>query len=157
MTSELYRNGAAWVAVPLVFFAGIWGLCARPTEPETPRSVSVQPPTEHPHPITAEHQRLRRERALLAQLDRAIDFHDGRELRELLDRYRREFPEDEQRLQAGYGVIAACLNAPGSNSRVAAASFYAQQRGSSLRRWVRRVCLESGERPTTPSPSVALR
>ena len=143
MTRKIY------FAVPLLVCAGIWGFSTQLAAPA--------PRAEHPHPITAEHQRLRRERALLAQLDQAVDFHDGRALGSLLDQYRREFPEDEQRLQAGYGVIAECLNAPGASSRSVAADFYAQQRGSSLRRWVRRVCLESGKSAMAPSPSVALR
>ena len=94
----------------------------------------------HPHPITPAHERLRRQRNLVSRLDDAIDARDPDELRRALAHYQQEFPE-EQRLLDGYGIIAACLeNAP--SARVEAQAFYDANRGSTLRRWVRRTCLD---------------
>lgn len=97
----------------------------------------------HPHPLTPAHARLRRERSLITRLDAAVDARRGDELRQALDQYRREFPGDEQRLQDGYTVLAACLEHPDGAAHDAAQRFYDERRGSSLRRWVRRICLES--------------
>ncbi len=95
----------------------------------------------HPHPITPAHERLRRERHFVASLDDAMDARSGALLREKLEQYRREFPEDHQRLQAGYAVIADCLE-HGESARASAEKYYQERRGSTLRRWVRRLCLE---------------
>jgi hypothetical protein len=110
--------------------------------PIVKQQLSSASADEHPHPITPAHERLRLERAYVAELNQAIDFHDGLALREALDAYRRDFPEDQQRLQEAYGIIGDCLTSPGEASREAARSFYDAHHGSSLRRWVRRVCLE---------------
>jgi hypothetical protein len=118
-------------------------LAALDVQQPTAHDDSPSVPDLHPHPITPEHERLRRERAFVQELNQAIDFRDGLVLREALDAYRRQFPQDEQRLQQGYGIIADCLTVPGDAGRAAARRFYDAQRGSSLRRWVRRVCLDS--------------
>jgi hypothetical protein len=120
-------------------------VAARPTGEVSPRVTPKEPGEEkaQPHPLGPRHERLRRERHFVARLDDAVDARSGALLREALEEYRREFPEDEQRLQAGYAVIADCLDGGSEMARQVAERFYEQHRGSSLRRWVRRVCLES--------------
>jgi hypothetical protein len=96
----------------------------------------------HPHPITARHERIFHENALLGQLDGAMDVEDAAGLRRLLDQYKREYPEDPNLLQEGYQVILDCLEHLDSVSRAAAQRYYDVERGSTLRAFVARHCLE---------------
>jgi hypothetical protein len=96
----------------------------------------------HPHPITPEHVRFQRENNLIGALNGAMDVKDGAGLRKLLDQYREEFPDDPNQLQAGYEIIADCLAHPGPAATAAGQRFYDQERGSILRRFVSRHCLE---------------
>ncbi len=95
----------------------------------------------HPHPITPAHRRLFRENALLAELNGAVDGSDAAGLRRLAERYRAEFPEDAQQLQAGYFLIADCLDGAGVDTRARAERYFAEERASLLRRYVQRHCL----------------
>jgi hypothetical protein len=52
-------------------------------------------------------------------------------------------PADTDASQAGYTVIADCIERPGGASLAAAHQFYDTQRHSPLRRWVRRFCFEN--------------
>ena len=49
----------------------------------------------HPHPISAQHQRIFAENRIAFALDDATDAKDVSVMKELLARYRREFPEDQ--------------------------------------------------------------
>jgi hypothetical protein len=130
------RSNAVHIANPPLATTQASAEEAREPEPEAGVAREIRP-----HPITPAHERLRRERALVAELNRAMDGRNATALREGLETYRLEFPEDEQRIQEGYGVITDCL-AAGSATRQAAERFYAANRGSPLRRWIRRICLE---------------
>lgn len=94
----------------------------------------------HPHPITAQHQRITRENHLIQTLNDAMDSQDPRALRDALKSYRAEFPEDAQGMQSGYELIANCLE-HGPVFREQAKRYFDEERGSSLRRFVRRHCL----------------
>jgi hypothetical protein len=96
----------------------------------------------HPHPITPQHVRIQQENALIGALNDAMNLSDGPRLHELLDRYRAEYPEDPSQLQLGYQVIADCLERPGAESRGAATRYYEKHRGSIVRRFVGRHCLD---------------
>jgi hypothetical protein len=115
--------------------------------PAAPPAPADQPPDDppHPHPITAQHQRMFRENTLLGEMNGALDVRDGAGLRRLLDRYRGEFPEDPSQLQEGYRIIADCLEHPGAASTAAAQRLYDVERGSTLRRFVGRHCLNNGD------------
>ena len=137
---------------------------ARPAAPPTPPAVAGTAPAQqaepellivppgnddprpdgplHPHPITPRHIRIQHENALIGQLNGAMDVEDGAGLRRLLDEYRREYPEDENQLQEGYGIIADCLEHPGDASRAAGRRYYDRERGSILRLFVQRHCLD---------------
>jgi hypothetical protein len=97
---------------------------------------------EHPHPLTPQHLRIRRENQLIGAMNDATGLSDGPRLHALLDTYRAEYPDDPNRLQAGYQVIADCLEHPGAESRDAATRYYDGHRESILRRFVGRHCLD---------------
>jgi hypothetical protein len=120
---------------------------AAPAEPEVPivpvRNDDPRPDGPmHPHPITPEHVRIQRENNLIGALNGAMDVNDGPGLRRLLGQYRDEFPDDPNLLQEGYQIIADCLEHPGAVSRAVAQRYYDRERGSILRRFVSRHCLE---------------
>jgi hypothetical protein len=101
----------------------------------------------HPHPITPAHERLFRENNLIGGLNTAMDVKDAVGMRRLLARYRAEYPEDGLALQAGYALIADCLEHPGVDSAAAARRYYETETGSTLRRHVRRHCLTAEQAP----------
>jgi hypothetical protein len=109
-----------------------------------PREQPQDAPPEplHPHPITAAHARIYRENNLLGALNGALDVEDAPGLRRLLETYRDEYPEDSHALQAGYAIIADCLEHPGDGASAAARAYYETETASTLRRYVRRHCLE---------------
>lgn len=101
---------------------------------------------EHPHPISAEHVRLRTERQLIAAMNDALDLRDGAKLRTLVERYAEDAQEDSEHLQQGYRQLAECIQNPGPDTTRVARAYYENERASVLRRYIRRLCLESGER-----------
>lgn len=105
-----------------------------------PCNAPPEPHTEHSHPITGEHIRMQRARSLLAELNQAMHLRDVTAFDATLATYRLEFPEDSERLQTAYALIGACLRAPTTANRLAAEEFYRAHRGSTLRRWLRRLC-----------------
>ena len=96
----------------------------------------------HPHPITPEHARLFEENRLVAALNAAMDRRDTVAMRQLLAEYAQEYPKDPQLLQAGFAVIADCIDHPGQISTGAAQAYYVANKASILRRHVRRHCFE---------------
>ncbi|WP_437971240.1 hypothetical protein WMF04_18945 [Sorangium sp. So ce260] len=98
----------------------------------------------HPHPITPRHLEIQHENGLIALLNDAMSARNGARMRELVREARRAHPEDPSRLQDGYEIIADCLDAPGEATRAAAERYYAEHRASTVRRFVRTICLEGG-------------
>jgi hypothetical protein len=96
----------------------------------------------HPHPISAQHQRIFAENRIAFALDDATDAKDVSVMKELLARYRREFPEDQWQLQSGYAVIIDCLEHPGPDSRGNARRWLDQNNGSTVKRSVLRNCID---------------
>lgn len=97
-----------------------------------------------PHPMNDPvRQRLHAENRLIQTLNDAMSFRRVREMRELLVEYRKLDPNDVDRHQAGYAVIADCIEYPGDRSLARAREFYGAQRHSPLRRFVRRICFEN--------------
>jgi hypothetical protein len=115
------------------------GLPIKPADPD----AAVPEGPMHPHPHTEAHERIYRENNLLGLLNGAMDVKDPKALREFLEAYRREYPEDPHALQEGYEVIADCLDHPGETSRARARKYYDEKTASTLRRYVRRHCFES--------------
>lgn len=96
-----------------------------------------------PHPMDEARERLHAENRLIQRLNDAMSFRKVREMREMLVEYRQLDPKDVDGSQAGYAVIADCIESPGETSLSAARQFYDMQRHSPLRRWVRRICFEN--------------
>ena len=96
-----------------------------------------------PHPMDEAHARISAENRLIQRLNDAMSFRNTRQMRELLVEYRTLDPSDADANQAGYAVIADCVERPGEASLAAARQFYDTQRHSPLRRFVRRICFEN--------------
>lgn len=105
------------------------------------QSDSTAGGARHPHPLTPVHQRIFRENAILSALDGAVDAGDSVVLRQLNRQYREAYPEDPQQLQDGYDLIADCLERAEAAPRARAERYFAEQRASTLRRYVQRHCL----------------
>jgi hypothetical protein len=90
-----------------------------------------------------ERERIQAENRLIQALNDAMSFRKVKEMREMLVEYRKLDPEDIDRNQVGYEVIADCIEFPGDPSLAAARHFYDTQRHSPLRRFVRRICFEN--------------
>jgi len=116
--------------------------------PEGPRVVGPHPDDPHepgmrPHPMDEAHARIDAENRLIQRLNDAMSFRKVREMREMLVEYRQLDPKDADANQAGYAVIADCIERPGEASAAAAHQFYDTQGHSPLRRFVRRICFEN--------------
>ena len=147
-------NHARSIAAALILLAtaagGIWlafGPQPEPepeatSEPEAPADTSAEELGGHPHPITQEHETIQHQLQLVAALNDAFDRHDISSLRRLIERYREADPQDEHALRAGYERLADCLQYPGEASRASAQAYYDTERASTLRRYIRRACLE---------------
>jgi hypothetical protein len=117
---------------------------APPPAPEAPVATTTPPDAGEElrpsHPITTAHMRIQRENNLLGSMNGAMDVDDGAGLRNLLDQYRQEYPDDPNQLQEGYGIIADCLQHPGPAATAAGHRYFDRERGSILRRFVARHC-----------------
>ena len=123
-------------------------------EPVATDGVGFMPPHDgdprptgplHPHPFSPQHQRIFAENRIAFALDDATDAKDVGVMKDLLARYRREFPEDQWQLQSGYAVIIECLEHPGPGSRQAAERWLDQNNGSTVKRSVLRNCIEPSQ------------
>ena len=95
------------------------------------------------HPMDDAHARIDAENNLILRLNEAMSYRKAKEMRELIAEYRKLDPADKDASQAGYTVIADCIEHPGDASLAAAHQFYDTQRHSPLRRYVRRICFEN--------------
>jgi hypothetical protein len=96
----------------------------------------------HPHPITPMHERLFGENRLVGSIEGAMEIKDTAGMRRLLEKYRREYPEDDQEVQDGYAVIADCIDHRDAETRAAAERWLDSHNGSSVKRYVLRHCIE---------------
>lgn len=96
-----------------------------------------------PHPLDDAHERIDRENKLIQRLNDAMSFRKVKEMRDMLVEYQKLDPTDVDKSQAGYEVIADCIEFPGASSLAAAHRFYDTERASPLRRFVRRICFEN--------------
>jgi hypothetical protein len=116
------------------------GLPIMPPGPNDPRPDGPV----HPHPITPDHRRIFRENDIIRQLSDAMDVEDPAKLHALVKQYREEFPEDGNRLQGGYELIANCLEHPDGSFKPAAQQYFDGELASTIRRFVKRYCLDRG-------------
>lgn len=127
---------AATAPRPLEYMAD--GVPIMPAGPNDPHPNTYV----HPHPITPKHVRIFEENALLFQLNEAMDGREPARLRGLLTQYRLQYPEDPHAMQAGYSLIADCIEHPNDETRAAAQRYYDEETASTLRRFVMRHCLD---------------
>ena len=118
-----------------------------PFKPHDPGTADPDGPM-HPHPFTPEHERIFEENNLFATISGAMDRKDTVAMRKFLKEYEDEYPEDAHLLQAGFAVIADCIDFPGEKSTAAARAYYTANKASNLRRYVRRFCFEGQWLPT---------
>jgi hypothetical protein len=95
-----------------------------------------------PHPLDDAHARIDAENRLIQRLNDAMAVRNVPQMRELIADYQKLDPTDGDASQAGYAVIASCIESPGDASLAAARQFYELQGHSPLRRFVRRICFE---------------
>jgi hypothetical protein len=100
-----------------------------------------------PHPITPERLRLDEQHQLFDRVEAAVAARDFTRARGLLREHRARFsdPDAWTDLREGWEAIADCLERPGPVSHARAQRFVDEEPASSLRRRVRRTCLEPGD------------
>jgi hypothetical protein len=108
-----------------------------------PHADDPHEPGMRPHPMDEAHARIDAENQLILRLNDAMSFRKAKEMREMILEYQKLDPADTDANQAGYTVIADCIEHPGDTSLAAAHQFYDTQRHSPLRRFVRRICFEN--------------
>ena len=122
-----------------------------PTPPPAPtasatHTVAAAAPSaeEFPpsHPINDERLRQQRQNQFIQMMNDAMDLENGPRLRELAKRFAEEKFSDPDKHGEGYLLVADCLEHPGPASRAAAQAFWDRERGSNLRRYIKRHCLE---------------
>ena len=94
------------------------------------------------HPITPAHERIYKENNMIGAMNAAMDLGNVEELRRLNREYREQYPEDSHLMQAGYDIIADCMERRTEANRIAAQRFYDTQIASTLRRYIRMHCLQ---------------
>lgn len=106
------------------------------------RSHSENPPFPPSHPIDEQRRRIYRENNFHAALMSAMNQSDVPGLRALVEEYRSAYPEDEYGLQHGYTLVADCLDRLTSERQEQARHYWRTNRSSTVRRFIRRYCLE---------------
>jgi hypothetical protein len=97
---------------------------------------------ERPHPITSEHLRLYRDVDLLRAADAAIAKADYERARALLAQHHRDLPGMSSVEEEGLLLLADCAQQPSADNVARVQDFYDEHTESSVRRRLRRVCLE---------------
>lgn len=110
------------------------------------RERAAKERAEHPHPITREHERLFRDVDLLHAADEAIKEGAFESARDLLARHHRELRGMSTVEEEGLLLLADCAQEPNSDNLARAQSFYDEHTESSVRRRLRRGCLELAAR-----------
>jgi hypothetical protein len=118
---------------------------APPQASVTHAAVAPAPSAEEflpSHPINDARLRQQRQNQFIQMMNDSMDLKDGRRLRELAENFQKERFDDSDKHGEGSLIIADCLEHPGPASRAAAQAFWDRERGSNLRRYVKRHCLE---------------
>jgi hypothetical protein len=99
-------------------------------------------PTQHVHPITAEHLRMYREDDLLDGAWHALRQRDFQAARQLVGTHQAEYPDSKAHMDEGLLLLADCMENPSPESKARAQAFYDSKTYSPMRRRLRRFCLE---------------
>jgi hypothetical protein len=100
----------------------------------------------HPHPLTPTRVAQFRQADLLEGALRALDQRDFARARTLVATHRREFPGARVDMNEGIELLAECLERPTDAVVGRAEKFYSEHTVSTLRRRLRRECLEPAKR-----------
>jgi hypothetical protein len=114
---------------------------ARPEAAEQPRRDDH----DHPHPITRDHERLYRDVDLLREADDAIKAGDYERARTLLAQHHRELAGMSAVEEEGLWLLADCAEHGRAQDVERVRSFYEEHTDSTVRRRLRRACLEPAE------------
>jgi hypothetical protein len=96
-----------------------------------------------PHPITPEHVARYRDVDLLHAAERAILERRFGAARQLLARHRRELPAFSAVEVEGLALLADCVERPGPYALGRVRAFYDRHTDSTVRRRLRRSCLDA--------------
>ncbi|HEX6240517.1 MAG TPA: hypothetical protein VFZ61_06470 [Polyangiales bacterium] len=107
----------------------------QPGEPE---------PARVPHPITDDHRRLYRDVDLLHAAEEAIEQEHFDEARALLLTHQRELPGMSPLEAEGLWLLVDCVERPSATNTARVQTFYDEHTSSTVRRRLRRSCLERG-------------
>lgn len=110
---------------------------SRPSDPLHDEDVE-------PHPINEERLRMADHHAILARLTETLKHKDYGRARDLIADHKRQFGDEDgwRADRLGYERLLECLESPSQSAHDRAEVFIHEERLSSLRRHVRRVCLE---------------
>lgn len=115
--------------------------------PERPRDDPDPAPgrPDHviPHPMDPRRERMQAQLRVFSEVDRALRERRPESARALLEQHDRAFGDDEAwlDLREGYQLITDCMESDTATIRERARRFVNEERGSTLRRKVRRACL----------------
>lgn len=109
---------------------------------DTPEDEHTHELTGAPHPITADHQRLYRDVDLLHAADQAIRLQRYAEARALLAEHHRALPGMSPVEEEGLLLLADCAELRSPASVASVQQFYDRHTASTVRRQLRRGCLE---------------
>jgi hypothetical protein len=98
---------------------------------------------QHPHPLSADHQRLYRDVDLLHAADAAIAQGRYAEARRLLAQHHAELPGMSPVEEEGLLLLADCAEQHSPQNVARVQDFYQRNTASTVRRRLRRGCLES--------------
>lgn len=97
---------------------------------------------DHPHPITRDHERLYRDADLLRAADEAIKVGEYDRARALLAQHHRELVGMSAIEEEGLWLLANCAEHGRADDVERVRSFYEEHTDSTVRRRLRRACLE---------------
>lgn len=112
---------------------------ARAAQEERARKAE---PVRGPHPISDDHQRLYRDADLLHAAEEAIEQLRFDEAREHLLTHQRELPGMSPLEAEGLWLLVDCVEHPSASNTERVQTFYDEHTASTVRRRLRRSCLE---------------
>ena len=98
-----------------------------------------------PHPISADHARLYLDMDLLSAAERAIKDAHYEEARALLEEHHRALPGMSDVEEEGLLLLADCVEEPSEQNVAVVRAFYDLHTDSTIRRSLRRACLEPAQ------------
>jgi hypothetical protein len=131
--------------------AALAELLATASRAHPPEQAHARPVDGRPHPITPDHLRLYRDADLLRAADAAIRAGRFDDARGLLAQHRRELSGMSAREEEGLLLLADCAERRSAHSVARVQRFYDEHTDSTLRRRLRRGCLEAGSEQRTGS------